>query len=792
MRTSSTARRMFLRSPLLIPLAALGLCGALRAADQSPESSAGPPQSAADAQRSSILEEIIVTAQKRSENIMTVPISITAVSQATLQEQDVKDITDFSRIAPGVSLIPDGQATTNSAPSTGDRTVVIRGIAATAGSATTGVYLDDTPIEGREAGTVFPEIFDLERIEVLRGPQGTLFGAGSEGGTVRFITPTPSLTQYNVYGHSEASFTQSGQPSFEVGVAAGGPVVDETVGVRASLWTRYDGGYIDRYNFFTNALTAQNTNSIQSYVGHVSVLAKATDSLTITPSIYFQRIDRADSDVWWSTKGVDQSYYNIPQPTTEQLYLPSISVDYAFDSFSVKSISSYYSRRQTGVNEFFHSSKQDLFYAAVPNYYLSDQVQRTQDNFTQELRLTSAADRRLTWVAGVYFTSNREGYHEIEFEPLANALWLAVTGYDILDFFGVPQIDGDISYRDNRVVTEQELAEFGDATLKVTDHFKVTAGVRGSHTRFSFNETSDGPFGVGANLLPLTTNGGSSEHPVTPKFGASYDLTDGLIYATVAKGYRIGGANQLLPNICQAQLNSLGIHGAAPPYTSDSVWSYELGLKNRFDDGKLLFTASAFWIDWSRIQGIIPLNTCAYSFTGNFGTARSRGFDAQVLYAPVTGWELSASVALTDAQYTQTVPVPNDPTQLLVRDGDPLLFTPKWQGIAGVQYSWPFQGLTGYARTDATYSGNYVRTYSEGVNGYLASIRDGQAITEVKLRAGVKNRTWDAAIYVKNLTDNRTPLAEDAGTLPGTYGFTAIRSSSLPPRTIGLAVSYHY
>jgi len=128
-----------------------------------------------------------------------------------------------------------------------------------------------------------------------------------------------------------------------------------------------------------------------------------------------------------------------------------------------------------------------------------------------------------------------------------------------------------------------------------------------------------------------------------------------------------------------------------------------------------------------------------------------------------------------------------------VRDGDPLLFTPRWTGTAGVAYSWPLpNSVNAYTRADATYSGNYVRTYSDGVNGFLASIRDGQAITEVKLRAGIKNNAWDASIYVKNLTDNRTPIAEDAGTLPGTYGYTAIRSSSLPPRTIGVAVSYRY
>ena len=760
-----------------------------RAADSSP---------AGTSDTSSLLEEVVVTAQKRTENILSVPISITAVNQATLEALDIKDITDFSRVAPGVSLLPGGPGgggASGAALSTGETTVVIRGISATAGSATTGIYLDDTPIQGRETGTVYPVIFDLERVEVLRGPQETLFGAGSEGGTVRFITPTPSLTTMSAYAHTEAAFTQGGTPSFEAGVAMGGPIVDDKVGLRASIWTRYDGGYIDRYNFFTNVSDAQDTNTTDSYAGRVSLLVKATDQLSITPAVYFQRVNKADSDESWSTKGVYQSYYNIPQPTDEQFYLPSLSIDYQLDSFSVKSITSYYSRRQTGVNEFFHSSKQDLFYAAVPTYSLSDVVDRSQDNFTQEFRLTSASNQRLTWVAGAYFTDNREGYHEAEVEPQANQLWLATTGYDILDFFGVPQLPGNVSYTDNRVSREQELAEFGDASFNITSRFKVTGGVRFSKTKFSFDETSNGPFGVGADLLPLTTSGSSTDHPVTPKLGASYDLTDGLIYTTVAKGYRIGGANQLLPNICQAQLESLGIKGAAPPYTSDKLLSYEIGFKKRLDEGRLLLSTSAFWINWSHIQGVIPLNSCAYSYTGNFGTAVSRGFDLQLVYEPINGLELSWAIAMTDAHYTQTVTAPNDPTELLVKNGDSLLYTPKWSGTAGVSYTWPVRnGIDAYARADGQYSGNYFNTYSEGVNGYLPQIRNGESVTTVQLRGGLKSESgaWDASAFVKNLTDNSTPVSEQSGTVPDTYGYTAIRYITLRPRTVGIAVSYHY
>jgi iron complex outermembrane receptor protein len=311
------------------------------------------------------LQEITVTAQKRTESILTVPISITAVNQSTIDQRGVKDINDLSRLVPGISLTLPAVAATPE--STGVRVVAIRGISATAGSATTGVYVDDTPIQGRESGTLFPELFDLERVEVLRGPQGTLFGAGSEGGTIRFITPAPSLDRLSAYSRGEVAFTRGGDPSFEVGVAAGGPLVDNKVGIRASVWAREDGGYIDRYNFFTNDQIGNNTNSISSYAGRFALLMQVTDGLSITPSLMYQRVARADSDVWWSTAGLFRSFYNIPQPTTEQFYLPSLSLEYDFEAFSVKSITSYYNRVQDGTNRFLHSSKQQLFYPQVPN-----------------------------------------------------------------------------------------------------------------------------------------------------------------------------------------------------------------------------------------------------------------------------------------------------------------------------------------------------------------------------------------------------------------------------------------
>src|ERR1700738_1040601 len=203
------------------------------------------------------LTEIVVTATRHEESLSRVPISVTAMTQEALDIRGVKDFQDVARFTPGVDI--DNSGTNN---------ISIRGIASTGGAGTTGIYLDDTPIQMRALAfnpdEALPKSFDVERIEVLRGPQGTLFGAGSEGGTVRSITTQPSLTKSSIYAREEVSYTQGGEPSYEAGVAGGTPLIDGTLGVRASVWYRRDGGYIDRINPVTLATQEKNANYDQT------------------------------------------------------------------------------------------------------------------------------------------------------------------------------------------------------------------------------------------------------------------------------------------------------------------------------------------------------------------------------------------------------------------------------------------------------------------------------------------------------------------------------------------------
>ena len=338
---------------LLSGAAVLALTAAGPAKAQDQTASAAGPAAAGNPD----MEEIVVTATRRAEDIRRVPITVTAYSQTQMDEQGIKQIDDLARLTPDIQFIhTSGSAGNNSA------NISIRGIFSDVGASTTGIYIDDTPIQTRNVGyfssNPFPKIFDLDRVEVLRGPQGTLFGAGAEGGAVRFLVPQASLTDYSGYARTEVADTVNGDPSYEAGVAVGGPIIDDKLGFRVSGWSRNDGGYIDRVGYNGDGMTPNaglhvqsNTNYDISSVGTVAFAWKPIDALTITPSIYYQNLYAHDRDQYWtelSDPNSDQfaQAARLGQPVRDQFGLPAIKIQYDLDAFSVISNTSYFSRQE--------------------------------------------------------------------------------------------------------------------------------------------------------------------------------------------------------------------------------------------------------------------------------------------------------------------------------------------------------------------------------------------------------------------------------------------------------------
>ena len=358
--------------------------------------------------------EVVVTATRQQQVLSRVPISVAAYTQERMDQQGVKSIDDVSRLTPGINFT---RADTRNAASAN---IAIRGISSTAGSATTGIYIDDTPIQVRSIGfsafSTFPSVFDLQRVEVLRGPQGALFGAGSEGGAIRFITPNPSLTRFSAYGRAEVAAVEDGSANYEAGAAVGGPIVQDKLGFRVSAWGRRDGGYVDRVNFRTGAVSQEDSNYQDSRVLKAALSWAPIQDLTVTGSIYYQRIFNNDTNAYWENlsnpdSGVYRQGNPMAAPSKDTFYLPALHVDWNLGKVRLVSNTSYFYRDNSAVNDYttFEFGIWAGDYRFPAGAYAPAYQFNRQQNFTQEVRLESAdPDARLNWVLGVFYSKNRQ------------------------------------------------------------------------------------------------------------------------------------------------------------------------------------------------------------------------------------------------------------------------------------------------------------------------------------------------------------------------------------------------
>lgn len=747
---------------------------------------------AASAAESSGLEEIVVTASKREERLIEVPISITAIDREAMDTLGVRDIDDITRLTPGLANIPTATY--------GGSTIAIRGIYSNTGASTTGIYIDDTPVQTRNyLGVVnnsYPLVFDLERVEVLRGPQGTLFGAGSEGGTVRFITPTPSLVATRVYERSEIAFTDGGRPGGELGVALETPIAPDLAAVRASAWGRHVGGYIDRVAHDSGGTQATRTNGSDDAAARVTVRIAPDPALTITPSLYFQQTHRHDLDLYWPQAGLYRSWYGIGQPEQDRFVLPALTIEYASAAVNIKSITSYFDRHDDRVEDYAPLSIGALtggaasFVPGVNFRERSDTVTR-QRNLAEELRLSSPhPEASISWLAGLFFYQGKQDYEQNEVDNIGDLLAVLFPGYTTLTFYGQDQLPGHVSFLQTLTFKTWQRALFGEVSWRATERLKLTAGLRVEHSSFDYRDYQNGPF-VGP--VALYNSGGQKEDPVTPRVNVSWNLGQGQLYATAAKGYRAGGVNEPVPVTCAADLAALGLTAVPATYKSDTVWSYELGLKRQFLQRRLDVNASVYWVDWSGIQSNIPLLNCGFGYNTNLGHAVSKGFDLQVQARPLPDLLLNASVGYDRAAYSRNsmgeVPSGTAAPVVLARSGDGIGI-PDWQAALSAEYGWSLgSALRAYVLGDYRYTGTYQRTGSQGVVGYNPYTYHGAAVQLSGLRAGLRRSGWDVSVYASNLFNTRSFLYFYQAPASGPDG---ARAETPRPRTVGLTASYRY
>ncbi len=697
-----------MRAACQVSLAVLVLGPVAAWADQP---NAEPAQSGEEAAApTGALAEIVVTATRRSESLSKVPISVTALTQESLDNRGIKDFSEVARFTPGVNF--DNSGTNN---------ISIRGISGTGGAGTTGIYLDDTPIQMRALAfspdEAVPKSFDIDRVEVLRGPQGTLFGSGSEGGTVRYITTQPSLSKFSVYARSEVATTQGGDLSYEAGAAVGGPLIDGTLGARLSVWYRRDGGWIDRIDPYTLATVDRNDNHDDNVLVRLAGLWAVSEKWAITPSIYYQGRSRHDISTYWSLYSnpgsnrfvnADPDARNSP----DKFYLPSIKVEGDLGSVRLISNTSFYHREnQTGYEGTLYNLGYYQTQNAAPifcnpnfsavcaggtpwqvpyplldgsglhipglNYHSPSTIDNGQENLTQEIRLQSTDPAaKLLWTAGVFANENRQTYLEQIHDPMLNQLTMAVLGLPYTDVFCYldntgtctgpdaydPAFPND-SYFLKTNSKDTQVALFGELTYALTDRFKATVGARYSRMKYSFDTLTGGP----QLYAPTRTGSGDiSENAFTPKATLSFQMDqDNLFYAAYAKGFRPGGANNPVPfAACPSDFANFGVvidpsDLAAHPgsrvvnkFSSDSVNSFEVGAKNNFDN-RVRIASSIYYIRWNNIQQLVVPPICQISFIANTGQAVAKGADIQAEVQVTSALTLELAAGYTDARYTE-------------------------------------------------------------------------------------------------------------------------------------------
>jgi iron complex outermembrane receptor protein len=745
------------------------------------------------------LEEVVVTAQRRTERLQDVPISVSVFSQATMDAQGTRDIDDIARLTPGLTFSR-GAINNNSESSD----IAIRGIDSTAGAATTGIYVDDTPIQSRHLsfGTfnAYPQLFDIDRVEVLRGPQGTLFGSGSEGGTIRFITPEPSLDHYTAYARSEVAATAHGDPIEELGLAGGGPIITDTLGFRASVSYRHEGGYVDRVDWQEGNVVDPNANADETKTARVALKWAVNDSMTITPSVHYQYRHIDDTSSWWSivpgTDNPTNGQFNGPlktgneiaSPSTDQFTLSALKIEWNLGDVRLVSNTSYYKRDQSAISDYAQFDRATFVgtpYAAqgteAPTAWAD-----TQRNWTQEVRLESEDKAsRVNWTAGVFYQHAKENTVENVYDP------------ELLASIGAPPANGYIYQQDPYSSVDKQIAVFGQVNVGLTDQLKLTLGLRAAKADFAGQAYYDGFVLFGP---PVSSVGSQTEHPVTPKFGLNYQIdADNLVYATIAKGFRIGGANPQIASTCD--LADYGLKAVPQGYSSDSVWSYELGTKNEFDDRRLLIDASAYIIKWNNIQQNVAL-ACGFQFTANLGRAESRGFDLQGQFKINDNLAVGGTFGYTNASYTQTVYATQAATQTaaadpssglfsIVQDGDHLPGAP-WTAAIFSQVNFPVFSTRGYVRADYQYSAkqtDIIAAQNPLDGGSLSAIPSIPSTTFTSLRAGVRRAGFDVSLFSQNLFDTRPRLLQNPDGPNGTPLYQVV---TWRPRTIGITATYHY
>jgi iron complex outermembrane receptor protein len=734
------------------------------------------------------IEEIVVTAAKRGDQaLQDTPMTIQAITGATLEALGASSIEDIAGRVPGFTAFNAG---------TNQKKLKMRGISSTSESEpqeTVSVYLDDVPMTGNggtnnENGSS-PDLslFDLERVEVLKGPQSTLYGAGAMGGTVRYITNRPDTEAFAGKVGAGLSSTKSGDESWKTDLMLNVPLSD-AFAVRVVGGYRSDGGYIDNLvqtgtAYQTKKGPEDNTDGSDLTTGTITALWKPTEQLNILGrySKHEYNVDgesSVDRDVKVKVAGLKLDRDDLEQVrfleevNEDDIDVYSLTIEYDLGWASLTSATSRYERTVYDVQD--TSVVPQLFFG-VPSAVVGGPTQiaaplvndNKHEQTVEELRLASQGDGALSWVVGYYWFDMDKSFSQ---NGVVEGLddWLG----GLTDLLGNP----DIPYEAVTDQTMEQTAVFGEVTWDFADAWSLVAGLRWFKAKQDFSQAANGLINGGATLR----TGDADEDDVNPKATLSYKASDDVMfYGTVSRGYRIGGINQPVPldagTGCRAEVNALGLTAAPLDFGSDYIWNYELGAKSTLADGRVQLNAAAYHIDWKDIQVRKQL-ACGFTFFTNTAKATVDGFEVDLQAQVTDAFFLSATAGYNNGQLDK------DDAFLGAESGDTVPGVSDFTFSASAEYSFPLAGRDAFLRADYTYGSQFDSQFrtNDPAN------REAGGFGILNVRTGVDlMEDWNVSLFLNNVADERG-VSGTQSNLFGDYEFI------VRPRTVGLSTLYSF
>lgn len=697
--------------------------------------------------------DIVVTANRRSESIQRVPAAVTALNPESFSSKGLGSLADvtaaapavnFQQLSPGVNRIDMRGITTGSIDvnATQDRPLVA-------------VYLDDIPL-ALQSGNPDIRVFDLERIEVIRGPQGTLYGAGSMAGTIRYITAKPSLDGVSGSAEATGGLTQNGAPSYSVRGLLNVPLASD-LAVRIGVYQGRDGGYID--NIGTGK---DNANYALSTQARVAVRYTPVDRFTLDASYTFVRLEAGGlNPVSLDTLGRYGFNTNTAEGFKDNLHIYNLTGTYDLGGVDLISSSSYVDRDNIYREDYGFAGG---FFGLPYLRNTSSSTTNSLKDFTQEVRLVSNGDGPLNFTAGAFYEKVRRKNNQDIPSPGFDAAFSEIIGAPYSSLSDLANTNDDL-FSGFQTIKERQFALFGEAKLTL-GRLDITGGLRYFDFKQDYSSYNAGIAGTAAPGVPNAGSGTAKADGFNPRAVVSYRVTDDvMIYGEAAKGFRYGGVSPAVPQL------ACGVSSPAVAFGPDSLWSYTIGEKAQLFDRRLTFNLAGFYVNWSDVQ-TTQLLECGYGIIQNAGKIKSKGLELETRFEATNALTLGINASYTDA--TANGPIVN----VGAADGDRVPFFPRYTVSASADYVVQVGNGELKLTADVQQRG---KTYTEfSPDNPLR--RELPATTLVNVSANYEMGDWEFGIFGSNLTNSRNISL----IRPGRALEVSDRTYVGRPRTIGV------